>query len=206
MRLLTFLFLSAMVFYSCQSDASGEEKGVEEVLSESKVGKLENSANRVSPQNTVPADTVNVAKITFEETTHNFGTVKEGEKVEHVYKFKNTGKVPLVITNAKGSCGCTVPDWPEKPIAVGDSGEIKVVFNSNGKPGNQRKTVTVTANTFPTTTRVNIEGVVEADPELQKKRDEAQKERQAKAAAAAANNNSHDHDHSHDGHDHNHNH
>jgi len=57
----------------------------------------------------------------------------EGEKVVHVYKFKNSGKEPLVISNAKGSCGCTVPEWPREPIPVGGSGEIRVQFDSKVK-------------------------------------------------------------------------
>ncbi len=100
----------------------------------------------------------------FAETEFNFGKVKAGEKVQHVYKFKNTGKEPLVISNAKGSCGCTVPEWPKEPIGVGEEGEILVEFNSKGKSGNQAKTVTITANTDPPQTLIQIKGEVLADP------------------------------------------
>ncbi|NJN78804.1 MAG: DUF1573 domain-containing protein [Saprospiraceae bacterium] len=99
-------------------------------------------------------------KMAFGESTYNFGTVSEGEKVEHIYKFKNSGNEPLIISNAQGSCGCTVPQWPKEPIAPGKSGEIKVVFDSKGKAGKQSKTVTITANTDPATTTINIEGEV----------------------------------------------
>ena len=102
--------------------------------------------------------------IEFAESEFNFGKVKAGEKVQHVYKFKNTGKEPLVISNAKGSCGCTVPDWPKEPIGVGEEGEILVEFNSKGKTGNQAKTVTITANTDPPQTLIQIKGEVIADP------------------------------------------
>ncbi|MFK8104868.1 MAG: DUF1573 domain-containing protein [Saprospiraceae bacterium] len=102
--------------------------------------------------------------MSFEETEFDFGTVDAGEKVTHIYKFKNTGDEPLIISNAKGSCGCTVPDWPKDPIAVGSTGEIKVVFDSKNKPGNQTKRVTVTANTDPPQSYLTIKGVVNKDP------------------------------------------
>lgn len=78
----------------------------------------------------------------------DFGTINEGDKVEHIFKFKNVGKkADLVVIQAQASCGCTVPEWTKEPIKVGESGEIKIVFNSTGKPGEQRKTVTLTTNT-----------------------------------------------------------
>ncbi|MBV6439123.1 MAG: DUF1573 domain-containing protein [Haliscomenobacteraceae bacterium CHB4] len=98
--------------------------------------------------------------IEYENPKYNFGVVDEGEVVTHVYKFKNTGKEPLIISNAKGSCGCTVPTWPKEPIPPGGSGELKVEFNSKGKPGPQSKRVTVTANTTPTETFLEIAGEV----------------------------------------------
>lgn len=98
--------------------------------------------------------------IQYEGNEYEFPSVDEGEIVKHIYKFKNTGDVPLVISNCKGSCGCTVPTWPKEPIAPGANGEIKVEFNSKGKPGPQRKQVTVTANTTPTETFLVIRGDV----------------------------------------------
>ncbi len=98
--------------------------------------------------------------MTFDEMTFDFGTVNDGEKVRHAYKFKNTGTEPLVISNATGSCGCTVPQWPQTPIAPGATGEIMVEFDSKNKPGRQTKTVTITANTNPVTTRLTITGEV----------------------------------------------
>lgn len=86
-------------------------------------------------------------KIEFETTTFDFGTIKEGDVVEHVFKFMNTGKTDLVITNAQASCGCTVPNWTKEPIKKGESGEVKIQFNSAGKSGLQQKTVTLSSNT-----------------------------------------------------------
>ena len=102
--------------------------------------------------------------IAFNETEFNFGKVKAGEKVRHEYKFKNTGSEPLIISNAKGSCGCTVPEWPKEPIPVGGSGSIMVEFDSKNKNGNQTKQVTVTANTDPPQSIIYIKGEVMGDP------------------------------------------
>lgn len=98
--------------------------------------------------------------IKFAEELHDFGTIKDGDVVEHVFTFVNEGEAPLIISDAKATCGCTVPEWPKQPIAVGESGEIKVRFNSKNKPGVQNKTVTLTANTWPTTQRVRIKANV----------------------------------------------
>jgi hypothetical protein len=85
--------------------------------------------------------------MTFTELTYDFGTIKQGEIVTHVFKFKNTGKEPLIINSANGSCGCTVPVWPQEPIKPNGDGEIKVTFNSTGKMGQQDKTVTIMYDT-----------------------------------------------------------
>lgn len=98
--------------------------------------------------------------IIFAESDYDFGTVSEGDIVEHTFSFTNTGEAPLIISNATASCGCTVPDWPRDPIAVGETGVISVKFDSKGKPGNQNKTVSITANTNPRVTRLQIRGMV----------------------------------------------
>ncbi len=100
----------------------------------------------------------------FDETEFDFGTINAGEKVNHTYKFKNTGSEPLIISNAKGSCGCTVPSWPKEPIPVGGTGEIAVQFDSKGKKNKQSKRVTITANTDPAQSFLTIKGEVTPDP------------------------------------------
>jgi hypothetical protein len=91
--------------------------------------------------------------------THDWGSATIGEKITHIYKFTNTGTEPLVILDAKASCGCTVPEKPQAPIAPGKSSEIKVVFDSSGKPaGATAKTVTVIANTEPGTMVLTLKG------------------------------------------------
>ena len=88
-----------------------------------------------------------VASISFDKKEYDFGTVNEGEIVKTVFKVTNSGTTDLVITNATGSCGCTVPVWPKAPIKPGETGDIAVKFNTSGKPNRQMKTVTLTANT-----------------------------------------------------------
>ena len=102
----------------------------------------------------------NTATIEFDSTSFDFGTIGAGASVSHTFKFKNTGNFPLKITNAKGSCGCTVPKWPKEAIEPGQQGSILVTFNSKGKKGHQHKSITITANTTPATTRVYIKATI----------------------------------------------
>lgn len=105
------------------------------------------------------------AALSFTEKEFDFGTIKEGDVVEHTFSFKNTGEVPLIIQNAQPSCGCTVPDWTKEPIPVGGTGYVKAKFDSKGKPNLQQKTITVTANTFPKQTLLKFKAMV--TPQLQ---------------------------------------
>jgi hypothetical protein len=109
---------------------------------------------------TTKTDATSAPVITFEQTTYDFGEVTDGEKVSYEFKFKNTGKTPLIISNAMASCGCTVPDYPHVPIAPGANGVISVVFNSTGKPGKQSKVITLTSNAVPPTTELYLTGNV----------------------------------------------
>ena len=86
-------------------------------------------------------------KVELDKEVHDFGTIKEGDVVETEFIVKNVGETDLVISDAKGSCGCTVPEPPKDPIKPGDSAPIKVSFDSKNKPGEQEKTVTLTTNT-----------------------------------------------------------
>ena len=88
-----------------------------------------------------------IAKVEFDKEFHDFGTIKEGEIVVTEFIVKNVGDSDLLIHEAKGSCGCTVPKPPKEPIKPGASAPIKVSFDSKGKPGSQEKTVTLTTNT-----------------------------------------------------------
>jgi Protein of unknown function (DUF1573) len=99
--------------------------------------------------------------ISFTETTHDFGSIKDGEVVKHTFTFTNTGKSPLVIESATSTCGCTVPEVPKGPVAPGEKGKIEVQFNSAGKGGTQQmKVISIKANTQPEITQVNIKANV----------------------------------------------
>ena len=108
--------------------------------------------------------TTGLTKIEFQESTFEFGEIEEGEKIKNVFIFKNTGTEPLIITNAKGSCGCTIPMYPKEPIMPGESADLLVEFNSKGKGSTagaqQSKRVSITANTDPAISYLTIKGKV----------------------------------------------
>ena len=98
----------------------------------------------------------NVPVLKFESDKHDFGTIIEGEKVSFAFNFKNVGRGDLVIRAAQGSCGCTVPEYPKEAIKPGESGVINVTFNSEGKEGEQMKTIDVISNTMPNVYKLTI--------------------------------------------------
>ncbi len=99
-------------------------------------------------------------KFSFEIEEHDFGTVVEGDKAEKVFKFKNVGNEPIVISNVKASCGCTTPDWPKNPILPGEENSVKAIYNSKGRPGRFFKTITITSNAEEGMKRLTIKGNV----------------------------------------------
>jgi hypothetical protein len=101
-----------------------------------------------------------LTSIAFADTVHEFGTIKEGEKVSYIFKYKNTGDNPLILEDVRPSCGCTLPEWTKDPIAPGAEGIIKVVYNSEGRPGEFHKTITVIANTAAEVVLLKIQGKV----------------------------------------------
>jgi len=111
------------------------------------------------------APTGPVTEMTFEETEFNFGEITEGEIVTHTFTFTNTGNEPLILSNAKGSCGCTVPAWPKEPIMPNETASITVEFNSKGKKGPRHQKVTITANTSPVQSFLSLIGTVNVDDE-----------------------------------------
>jgi hypothetical protein len=104
--------------------------------------------------------TTDGSDIRYEAITYDFGKIKEGEKINHSFKFTNMGKSPLIITNATASCGCTTPVWPKNPVLPGDTGSIAVTFNSAGKSGLQDKQIKITANSQPAESMVHLIGEV----------------------------------------------
>ncbi|HLP10947.1 MAG TPA: DUF1573 domain-containing protein [Flavobacteriales bacterium] len=104
-----------------------------------------------------------MAEMTFQKEVHDYGDLKQGGNGDCSFKFTNTGSAPLIISDAKGSCGCTVPEWPKTPIKPGESAEIKVHYDSK-RVGPINKTVTVTANIEGGTKVIRIKGNVLAAP------------------------------------------
>lgn len=166
-KALLILFVGALV-----ASCSNKETEARIARLEGKVAELEskNGTAKTAPfspgSTTAPAATPDVKpdgplpSFEFTDEEHDFGTINEGDIVDHVFTFANNGDAPLIISSATASCGCTVPQWPKEPIPVGGSGEIKVQFNSRKKPGIQNKTVTITANTYPKISRLKIKANV----------------------------------------------
>jgi hypothetical protein len=102
----------------------------------------------------------------FDKTEHDFGNINEGDVVETVFTFTNVGKSELIIASAKGSCGCTVPEWPKEPIMPGEEGQIKVKFNSYRKPNLQQKQITLVTNTEDGKEILKIRAQVTPSPKL----------------------------------------
>lgn len=136
MKQLFILLTGATLLYACNSnDANSTEASKKDSLEHARILDAVN-------------DTANFTSIQWlDSTTQDLGKVKEGQVVEVSWKFKNAGNKPLIITNASASCGCTVAEKPEAPIAPGDEGTIKAKFDSKGREGTQHKDVYVTANT-----------------------------------------------------------
>ena len=151
MKKVFFTVIVASVLISC---GNGEEQQISSDV-------VNNPITASSEQD----KTAEMPSMVFQEEVYDFGTISQGEKVSYSYKFKNEGTADLIITSAKGSCGCTVPSWPKAPISPGDEGQIDVVFDSNGKKGQQHKKVTIVANTMPATNVIALKGEVKA-PEI----------------------------------------
>ncbi len=175
-KFASYLFVSLMLVFTVACNKGAKTEGGDAAKTENSTTTAPAADPNAATASTNPADPnaaqvdPNVPKTTvqFEESEYNFGKIKEGDKVVHNFKFKNTGKEPLIINSAKGSCGCTVPEWPKEPIAPGASGEIKVEFNSKGKSGQQSKSVTIMANTDPNPSHLTIKGDVTPDPNAPK--------------------------------------
>ena len=144
------LFFSFIVFlYSCGDAAK----------------KVESHQNRLSTDLVKNNQTVSGKKMSIVqpiveilESEYDFGDINQGDKATHDYIVKNIGNADLLISSAKGSCGCTVPEWPKDPIKPGDEAVIKVTFDSKGKTGKQSKRVTLMTNAIPNVKILTIKG------------------------------------------------
>lgn len=152
-----FILFVAMAFIGLNSCKNNTSSNTSNTSVDPNLPTINNPAtdSDVPPPN---ADQLPV--MTFEKETHHFGKIKEGEVVHYDFKFTNTGKTDLVISSARGSCGCTVPEYPKEPIPAGKSSVIKVEFDSKGKAGAQKKAVTLTYNGFPNKKVIYIESEI----------------------------------------------
>jgi hypothetical protein len=130
---------------------SGRQNGVETIPAD--LVNNPNSASGTAGKESLPI-------IQFAEIEHDFGRIIEGETVSYSFNFTNTGKSDLIIAEVTTSCGCTIPSYPKTPILPGESGIVKVAFNSNGKRGFQSKNIVVASNTQPNTTVIRIKAQV----------------------------------------------
>jgi hypothetical protein len=109
------------------------------------------------------ADNPNAPEISFDKTTHDYGTIPFGGDGVCTFTFTNTGKEPLILQQPQSSCGCTVPTWPKEPVLPGASSEMQVTYNTK-KAGPINKTVTVRSNAKTNTVVLRITGKVEPQP------------------------------------------
>jgi hypothetical protein len=120
-----------------------------------------NGTNNNKEQTNATGTPAKLTIIHFDTNEHDFGTITQGEKVVYSFKFTNTGKNPLSISNVRASCGCTVTDYPKGQVKPGDGSSIEVRFNTEGKKGFQSKTVSVIANTDPAETQLFFKAIVQ---------------------------------------------
>jgi len=143
---LLTLMIFALFTISCTTDKIEAELPVAEKTLQNKLEKERTlSVDAMQPTTT----------ISFDKLEYDFGDMNVGDKGETTFSFTNTGSEPLIISSAKGSCGCTVPEWPKEPIAPGNTGEMLVVFTAKAE-GKQTKTVTIQANIDPNPSRLKI--------------------------------------------------
>jgi len=146
MKRITIIYIAilSLVIASCKENASSKIKETN----------LETAKERDAVIN------LGSPIIEFDKTDFDFGTINEGDVVDGAFKIKNVGKVDLLITNAKASCGCTIPVWPKEAIKPGESADLKFSFNSRGKRGVQNKSITLKTNTEKVTEVIHIKGTV----------------------------------------------
>ncbi len=148
--IFTVALAISFIFVSCKENAADKVNENNAAIANQEISKeLSNQAS-----------TGKYPVMTFDESEWDFGRIAQGTNVEHLFKFTNTGDAPLIVSDAKGSCGCTVPTFTKDPIAPGERGEMLVKFNGTGQ--NQRNiSINITANTQRGTERVTVKAFVE---------------------------------------------
>ena len=144
------LFFSCLFFFFSCGDAAKKVESHQNRL----------STDLVKNNQTVSGKEMSIIQPIVEvlDSEYDFGDINQGDKATHDYIVKNIGNADLLISSAKGSCGCTVPEWPKDPIKPGDAAVIKVTFDSKGKTGKQSKRVTLMTNAIPNVKILTIKG------------------------------------------------
>lgn len=143
-RIVLSIALLSVIFIACEDKASAKV----------------NTSNLETAKERDAKLSLGAPIIEFDQRDYDFGTITEGEKAEGVFKITNSGKVDLVITSVKPSCGCTTPEWTKDAIAPGATGEIKFEFNSANRVGKQNKSITVKSNAEKNIEIIRIKGMV----------------------------------------------
>jgi hypothetical protein len=135
---IAIIYIISLFLFSFASCSQGERK------------------TEISPEKTLSPDNVTGPAIQFNSLEHDFGKVREGEKVIWYFKYTNSGDQNLLLLSANASCGCTVPEYSKEPIPPGKEGMIKLVFDTTGRSGKQIKTVTIESNSVTRITTLQI--------------------------------------------------
>lgn len=151
MKKSLFFFALAIIFISC--DIKRKDKIADDSLIKQEKQKKQLKEN-------IEIALKDSTTVQLLDSVYDFGTVNEGALVQHSFRFKNTGTSPLVVQEAHATCGCTIPEKPEQPIKPGETGVIKVVFNTKGKRDHQEKVITVNSNARPEFGELKIVGTV----------------------------------------------
>ena len=152
MKKYLLFFITAIVFISC--DVRRKDRIADDSL-------VREEKQKKELKESIEIALKDFTTVQLIDSVYDFGTVEEGKLVEYSFKFKNTGSKPLVVQDAHASCGCTVPEKPEQPIKPGETGVIKVVFNTKGKSDHQEKVITVNSNARPEFGNLKIVGTVQ---------------------------------------------
>jgi len=141
---IVYVLMLSLALFSCKEKAT------------SKI----NTSNLESAKERDAVISLGSAIIDFDQREYDFGEITEGELVEGTFEIINKGKVDLIITNAKATCGCTVPEWPKEAIKPGESAPLKFTFNSRGRVGKQSKTISLQTNSEKVNETIRIKGTV----------------------------------------------
>ena len=169
---IVFIAFASMTFTACRHKEATEEVSIEKfnkdsILANNAVLKKADSMAKVTEQSEEER-LKTVTSIKFDKEVYDFGTCTEGDKVKKTIEFTNTGKLPLVINQAYGSCGCTVPKYDKEPVQPGKKGKLEIEFNSANKPGANTKSVMIEANTNPPVTSITFS--IKVNPSKQSKK------------------------------------